>query len=257
MNKLAILALLVLVPSISFAASFDTNLRYGSHGAGVLELQEFLTAQGVYSGPISGNFFSLTLAGVKAFQVQQNVVPVSGFFGPLTRAKALAQLDASLAESDAEASTTPVIITPNVIGAVQQPVQSPAPQTQSNPYPYWYGNTQTPQQPVVQSPPMDQSGVFVSNVSAQYPDAAKAVGPVLKIVIKDSAGNIIVDPTKTFTMTIDGTEIMAGTGGSNQPIYDIELNQTGGKIYPVAAMATSTIVIGYQGSNYIFELDKI
>lgn len=100
----------LLVPSAAFA-SFDVDLRYGSSGAEVLELQEFLTAEGVYTGPITGNFFSLTLAGVKAFQARENITPVSGFFGPLTRGSANDKLKVELVESDAEASTTPEVIT--------------------------------------------------------------------------------------------------------------------------------------------------
>lgn len=98
MKKLILLVALLLLPSVSFGA-FDTNLSYGSSGPKVLELQEFLTAQGVYSGPITGNFYSLTLAGVKGLQVKLGVSPVSGFFGPLTRAAANTVLTATLAPS--------------------------------------------------------------------------------------------------------------------------------------------------------------
>lgn len=92
-------------------AAFDTDLRYGSSGAPVFELQEFLTSQGVYSGPITGNFYALTLAGVKALQTKLNVEPQSGFFGPLTRQAASKVLAVDLEESDKEASSTPVVIT--------------------------------------------------------------------------------------------------------------------------------------------------
>lgn len=108
----AIVIGVLLLPATSLAA-FDTNLRYGSSGAEVLELQEFLTAQGVYNGPITGNFFSLTLAGVKAFQSREGITPVSGFFGPLTRMEANGILNIELADSDTEASSTPKVITSN------------------------------------------------------------------------------------------------------------------------------------------------
>ncbi|TSC59316.1 MAG: hypothetical protein G01um1014107_363, partial [Parcubacteria group bacterium Gr01-1014_107] len=84
---------LFLAPVFVFA-SFDNNLGYGSIGQGVTELQEFLLAQGVYDGPVTGNFYSLTLGGVKAFQVREGISPVSGFFGPLTRARANGLLEA-------------------------------------------------------------------------------------------------------------------------------------------------------------------
>lgn len=108
----AVLMGVLLFPAVSFAA-FNVDLRYGSSGAEVFELQEFLTAEGVYTGPITGNFYSLTLAGVKAFQTKEGVQPVSGFFGPLTRAKANARLAVELEESDKEASTTPKVVTPD------------------------------------------------------------------------------------------------------------------------------------------------
>lgn len=108
----AIVMGVLLLPATSHAA-FDVNLRYGSSGAEVIELQEFLTAEGVYTGPITGNFFSLTLAGVKAFQTREGVIPVSGFFGPLTRSAANTLLSEELAASDEEASTTPKVITSN------------------------------------------------------------------------------------------------------------------------------------------------
>jgi peptidoglycan hydrolase-like protein with peptidoglycan-binding domain len=95
---IAIFALLV--PGVSFAA-FDTNLSYGARSPKVLELQEFLTDQGVYSGPITGNFFTLTLSAVKAFQTKNSISPVSGFFGPLTRAKANSLLEEQLTASGA------------------------------------------------------------------------------------------------------------------------------------------------------------
>lgn len=112
-NFIAVLVMgLFLIPAPTYAA-FDADLRYGSSGAEVFELQEFLTAQGVYTGPITGNFYSLTLAAVKAFQSKENVSPASGFFGPLTRAKANTLLSAELEESDKEASTTPEVVTPD------------------------------------------------------------------------------------------------------------------------------------------------
>ncbi len=69
--------------------SFANNLYFGlTNNADVTNLQQFLTNEGAYSGPITGNFFSLTLKGVKDFQTKNNISPVSGYFGPLTRAKA-------------------------------------------------------------------------------------------------------------------------------------------------------------------------
>ncbi|MEK7512582.1 MAG: peptidoglycan-binding domain-containing protein [Patescibacteria group bacterium] len=69
-------------------AHFEESLRYGMRGSEeVRRLQEFLTVQQVYTGPVTGNFFSLTLEGVKAFQAREGV-PATGYFGPLSRARA-------------------------------------------------------------------------------------------------------------------------------------------------------------------------
>lgn len=103
-----------LFPTLSFA-SFDYNLKYGAKGNAVVELQEFLADQGAYNGPISGNFFALTRAGVVKFQAMNQIKPASGYFGPMTRAKANEILTAQLDESDsAEAKE---------VGTVKAPVQ--------------------------------------------------------------------------------------------------------------------------------------
>ena len=67
---------------------FDTNLQFGSSGRNVTHLQQFLADQGVYAGPITGNFFSLTNKAVVAFQKQHEITPSGGYFGPKTRSVA-------------------------------------------------------------------------------------------------------------------------------------------------------------------------
>lgn len=75
--------------SLVHAQVFTGNLYFGlKNNAQVSELQEFLTAQGLYSGPITGNFYSLTLNAVKAFQTKQGISPAAGYFGSLTVAAA-------------------------------------------------------------------------------------------------------------------------------------------------------------------------
>lgn len=78
-----------LAANIQNNQTFNINLHYGIYGnADVSRLQKFLTTKDLYTGPITGNFLSLTLQAVKDFQKQNSIDPVSGFFGPLTRAKA-------------------------------------------------------------------------------------------------------------------------------------------------------------------------
>ncbi|MFA5099078.1 MAG: right-handed parallel beta-helix repeat-containing protein [Candidatus Paceibacterota bacterium] len=66
--------------------NFASDLRLGSKGDDVIELQNRLTAEGVYSGPITGYFGQLTFAGVKAYQAKYGISQV-GNVGPLTRAQ--------------------------------------------------------------------------------------------------------------------------------------------------------------------------
>ncbi len=88
MKKFIITLSLLFIPLV-VGASFDSNLYYGfQNNNSVKELQEFLVDQGVYSGPVTGNFFSLTLKAVKDFQRKEKISPASGFFGPLTRQRA-------------------------------------------------------------------------------------------------------------------------------------------------------------------------
>lgn len=124
--------LTLVVPFTSFAA-LDVNLKYGSHGDSVTELQEFLTDQKVYTGPITGNFYSLTLSAVKTFQLRESISPVSGFWGPLSRTHAQAMLDLTASNDDEEKATgtvsSPVIQTPVYVPQVVTTpvVETPAP----------------------------------------------------------------------------------------------------------------------------------
>lgn len=113
MKKLIFIALLIslaLFNSTEAADGFNQDLSFGSSGSEVLKLQEFLAAQGLYSGPITGNFYSLTLRAVKLFQEKEKISPAAGYFGPLTRAKAnnflSADLEASNSQSIAETGTS-------------------------------------------------------------------------------------------------------------------------------------------------------
>lgn len=112
MRKLLFVALF-LVPCVSFAA-FNTNLKYGSSGPGVREMQEFLVSQGNCNITPSGNFFALTLKCVKDFQTNQGIIPASGFWGPLTRSKAVSLIDVSASDADEQTQT----------GAIASPVIS-------------------------------------------------------------------------------------------------------------------------------------
>ncbi len=59
-------------------------LQVGSRGDDVTELQNRLTQEGVYSGPVTGYFGPLTFAAVKAYQ-NKNGIESIGIVGPKTR----------------------------------------------------------------------------------------------------------------------------------------------------------------------------
>ncbi|MDO8523404.1 MAG: peptidoglycan-binding protein, partial [bacterium] len=67
---------------------FTRNLGLGMKDSDVSELQNRLTKDGIYFGPVTGYFGPLTLAAVKAYQAAHPAIGyVTGFVGPLTRAE--------------------------------------------------------------------------------------------------------------------------------------------------------------------------
>lgn len=102
------------IPFVTFA-SFDKDLKYGSVGAPVVELQEFLMEQGFLNVPsATGNFFSVTLKAVKAFQEKEGLPP-TGFVGPLTRGKINAHLASAIGASDEQEASETGTVAPAVV----------------------------------------------------------------------------------------------------------------------------------------------
>ncbi len=64
---------------------FANPLSLGSTGADVTALQQRLTADGIYSGPITGYYGDLTESAVMAYQSKHGIDPI-GRVGPSTRA---------------------------------------------------------------------------------------------------------------------------------------------------------------------------
>jgi hypothetical protein len=64
---------------------FTLFLSAGSTGTQVTDLQNYLTAKGFYSGPVTGYFGTLTAAAVKKYQTAHGISSV-GYVGPGTRA---------------------------------------------------------------------------------------------------------------------------------------------------------------------------
>lgn len=88
MKKLLVLVLSALLfTQFSFAFAQDitqADLTYGATGSVVKELQSILKNLGYFTGEITGNFFSKTVAAVKELQASLGVSP-TGYFGPRTR----------------------------------------------------------------------------------------------------------------------------------------------------------------------------
>ncbi len=106
---------LLLAPAFTFA-SIDNNLYYGlQKNSDVKQLQEFLIDKSFLTGSSTGNFFSLTLKAVKAYQASEGINS-TGYVGTLTRTAInndlATQLSASNAEATTETGTTPPTPTP-------------------------------------------------------------------------------------------------------------------------------------------------
>ncbi len=89
MNNACVALLPVVTPNPTVSAgvyTFVRDLTVGSAGEDVTALQKRLTSEGVYTGPITGTFGPLTLAGVQAYQTKMGL-PNTGYVGQLTRAK--------------------------------------------------------------------------------------------------------------------------------------------------------------------------
>jgi peptidoglycan hydrolase-like protein with peptidoglycan-binding domain len=68
--------------------AFAVDLHYGlRNNAEVRRLQEFLIERGhLAPGLNTGNYLSLTVAAVRAYQEARGITPSTGNFGPRTRA---------------------------------------------------------------------------------------------------------------------------------------------------------------------------
>src|SRR3989344_810980 len=83
---LSIFILSIILPKLALA-SFDVNLKYGSRGAAVIDLQKFLQNQGFFKSKATGRYGPITLNAVKAFQYAYGLTS-DGYFGKASRAKA-------------------------------------------------------------------------------------------------------------------------------------------------------------------------
>ncbi|MFA7653451.1 MAG: peptidoglycan-binding domain-containing protein [Candidatus Magasanikbacteria bacterium] len=65
---------------------FNRNLWFGMRkSAEVSKAQQFLQNQGLYDGPISGNYYLQTMSAVRKFQIKEKIKPATGLWGAKTR----------------------------------------------------------------------------------------------------------------------------------------------------------------------------
>ena len=205
------IATLALLPSIAFA-SFDVSLKYGSRGEAVAELQELLISEGFMTGSATGNFYSLTLKAVKAFQLAHNL-PSTGFFGIMsgTVANSLITQDEEIF-GGVEATSTPIIpIVEQQTKDLNTKIDNMAKKIEQ---------LSTPQplpltQPIM---PPDLSDTFVRKINR--PSKEDGVGFYIQLGAKDSNGKDISEPKINATLTKDGIEIPLSTGFSRQTRED-------------------------------------
>lgn len=180
-----------LAPTIAFA-QFDTSLGYGASGPKVSELQEFLVAQNLLAPQfVTGNFYSLTLQAVKAFQNAEGILPTSGYFGPITRTYANAILNAPVTEGTVSTSSAPIDLATTTAPVTQAPIQTTIQPT--------FGSITTNQ------PTMDKSALLVTPI---YTPTTQGRGPSegmpfgqygFEVSVLDSDGNYIKNAAVTLT----------------------------------------------------------
>ena len=106
---------------------FNVDLKYGMTSDEVKKLQTQLKLDPtVYpEGLVTGYFGPLTLKAVKAFQTKYGITPVSGFVGPLTRAK-LNALYCTPVTSPASTTTTTIAssVSEGTLNVTQNPLPS-------------------------------------------------------------------------------------------------------------------------------------
>ena len=76
------------------AGIFDTalhrDMKLGATGGDVSILQQFLITAGVYpEALVTGYFGFLTESALRRFQQTQNILPASGYFGPVSKRRML------------------------------------------------------------------------------------------------------------------------------------------------------------------------
>ena len=207
MKKLSILLLvgIFIIPTVSFA-SIDTNLKYGSRGTEVTELQEFLIDKGFLTGQTTGNFFTLTRKAVISYQTSVGL-PSTGFVGPLTRTKindGLSMDDTSSNTAEVAETGTTVPPTKNdAVTAMQKQIDTLLAQLQQL-------NSQVQTQTTVQQQTQTTLQQTQQSVQQIQQNTTPAPVPVIIPPIPNDNSDImvkVIPPNyngETFSVSIDG-----------------------------------------------------
>lgn len=86
LNIFIVLGFFLLIPSFTFASTFNKNISYGTTGTSVAQLQQFLIDNGDYTGPVTSTFGPATKTALILFQTQEGIIPATGYVGSITRA---------------------------------------------------------------------------------------------------------------------------------------------------------------------------
>lgn len=257
MNKtLRLLAgvILLALPCVSFA-SIDTNLSYGAHNQQVTELQEFLIDKGYLQGQSTGNFYSLTLKAVKAFQTANNI-PSTGYVGVLTRTEINSELATELASSTQEQvtespSSTPLItpttqpisvfcsVTQSMIAVGQSATWTAQVAGGNGTYSYlWSGSSGLSGTNSTISWSYNSAGINNASVTVTSGSQSSNITCGNTVTVYQPQNPVIVTPTPTQNTVIPTV--------SNSPSVDIKVNGSDGPI-SVFYGATPTISWTSQG----------
>jgi len=243
LSALPIIVVLILSGvSLAHAQVFTENLYYGlQNNSQVSQLQEFLTSQGLYSGPITGNYYFLTMSAVKAFQSQQGITPAAGYFGPLTLAAANKIADAEVGASNAQAITETGTSTPSAqtsstaqlqlqallqeVALLEQQLQTQQSSTQA------VQNLQTQVQQQTQT--LQQIASTTQPIATTAPQPSQAQAPTVSFTVNgtnsvtipyDTAATISWSSTNTNSCNISPSG-WSGTSGS-QSTGNLTVSQT-------------------------------
>jgi peptidoglycan hydrolase-like protein with peptidoglycan-binding domain len=202
------MGVLVFIPSHGLAAplSFSTDLKYGMYGSGAVEqLQDFLRTEGYFNADTTGNFLSLTLAAVRAWQAA-HCVPATGYFGPLSRQAAATGTLCAQTTPSSSASSTDTSLGEGVVVSINGVA---------------YVRTENGLVRISGGAPSHRSHNDSSNDDSDDPAPTYTVtasgGDSHESITPDTAQTVEQGSTQSFTVAADSGYALSGTVGGTCP----------------------------------------